>query len=130
MEYKTIYVQEKECYTTYIEECKPSKPSYNYKNNYKKHCKKVPHQACDYIDVPKMVPEKECHYVTIPVCKNVPNEHCSTYTVPNCTEVPEEVCETEYKEECHTVPVEVPIKKKTAKCSWPEYREYEDSDLC
>ena len=32
--------------------------------------------------------------------------------------------------ECQTAPVEVPVKKKTAKCSWPEYREYEDSDLC
>merc|ERR1711997_865644 len=112
-----------ECQTTYTEECKPS-------YNYEKKCKKVPHQSCKYIDVPKyeQVPEEKCHYVNIP--KKVPEQKCHYVTIPHCKKVPHQECHKEYKKKCHTIDIQVPVKKEVITCVWPEYRHHHDSTHC
>ena len=99
---KTTYEKKQECHTTYTEECKPT---YNYEKN----CKKIPHQSCKYIDVPKHehVPEQKCHYINVPHCKKVPYQ--------DCKKVPEE--------QCHYINTYQPGKEKHQECQ-KEVRSY------
>merc|ERR1711976_818407 len=69
-----------------------------YNIDKKVNCKKIPHKTCKYVDFPKQVPDRKCHYVKVPTTSHVPERKCNYVKVPKCHKVPQKKCQTnEYK---------------------------------
>jgi len=103
-ECKTVYVNKQQCQTTYTDECSDQgygdygginprgKPRHKRDNYFEKtvKCRKVPHQNCQYVNVP----ESQCHFVKVPRRSQVPDTKCHNVKVPNCHKVPQKKCHT------------------------------------